>query len=189
MRRIYAEQIIDKINNGKPVHLRKAEIIGDLDFTTIKKTKRARFSDNTYKSIVNNELEFRDCLFKGHVKTYYEKENRVYYTIFNKSIKFINCKFLDKIDFKCAQFLHLTSFKSSHFNSGVSFYQSKFFANVNFHDSYFFNETNFHDTKFYEYIDFEKTKFMKTVNFENTTFYSLKDDDKEPPLLEAGADI
>ncbi len=185
MKKIYADTIIEKINEGKNISLRRVEIIGDIDFTTLRKTKRDRIADDTYNSIVPVAIIFKECIFKGAIKTFYESGNKVYYTTFKNTISFEGSKLLDVSTFQHSKFYGDVNFNNTYFSEHANFNNAKFYGVVNFDKTHFFNQTNFNNTKFYDVANFEAANFLNEVSFENTKFYKLKEK-PEPttPLLE-----
>lgn len=175
MKSIDSEKILERINdNNKSVFFNKVEIIGDLDFTTIKKTRKERLADTNYRSTINNELVFKNCIFKGRIKTYYENDDKVYRTIFKNQISFEGSILLDSVDFREAKFYKKVSFENVRFSEITSFKDTKFYNYVDFNNSYFENDTNFINAKFYNLTNFDETYFLNNVSFDNTKHFRIQ---------------
>ena len=84
--RVQAEDIIAQINAGKAVRYENAEIVGDLDFSSIeevtadKPLRRSRWSTQAYSCHVQSEISFVNCTFRGDVLAYVhiDRKNETY---------------------------------------------------------------------------------------------------------------
>lgn len=179
MKKIYSDKIIEKINSGKNIVLKKLEIIGDIDFTTIKKTRKARMADTIYKSIITNNIIFKDCIIKGAIKTFHVNDVRTYYTEFKNKVSFEGSKFVDEVSFRHAKFYDEVNFNNAQFSEVVIFNEAKFYEPANFENTYFFNQSSFNKTKFYNKADFSNSYFLNEVDFDNTRFFKLKETSSE----------
>ncbi len=168
---VKASTIIEQINTGKAVQYKDAEIVGDLNFTSIKDTtvdeksqKNRRYSKGstlTYWSHVKSPVSFINCVFKGDVLAYVhdEDENETYNTIFYKDVDFQGCDFQGKSAFKYVKFKAKALFK-----------YTKFSTDVSFSNSYFNRDANFKYTEFPESAYFDKTTFRRLANFKYAEF-------------------
>jgi uncharacterized protein YjbI with pentapeptide repeats len=179
---VKASQIIDQINAGKAVQYKDAEIVGDLDFTSIKdvtldeKSKRNRIwskgSTLTYWCHVRPPVSFINCVFKGDVLAYIhdEDENETYNAIFYKDVDFQGCDFQGKSAFKYVEFRSDANFKNTQYHKEALFKYTEFSTDVSFSNSHFHGDANFKYTKFPEPVYFDKTTFRHLANFKYAKF-------------------
>lgn len=179
---VKASKIIDQINNGKAVHYKDAEIIGDLDFTslddvTLDKTNRwgrrhNKGSTDVYSCHVRSPLSLISCVFRGDVIGYVHKdwENETYNAVFHEDVDFQGCEFNGKSAFKYAKFLGKANFKNTKFHEEAFFKYAKFSTDVSFSNSYFYGQANFKYTRFPEAVYFKNTAFQRYTNFKYTKF-------------------
>jgi len=177
---VKASTIIDQINAGKAVQYKNAEIVGDLDFTSIRD--------------VTIDETFTNCVFKGDVLAYVhdDDENETHNAIFYKDVDFQGCNFQGKSTFKYVKFKTKanfkstqysdealfkytkfstdTSFENSRFNDAANFKYTKFSTDVSFANSHFGREANFKYTKFPEAVNFDKATFKRLANFKYSKF-------------------
>jgi uncharacterized protein YjbI with pentapeptide repeats len=179
---VKASTIIDQINAGKAVQYKDAEIIGDLNFTSIKDTKvdeksqrnrnRNKNSTLTYWSHVKPPVSFVNCVFKGDVLAYVhdDDENETYNVLFYKDVDFQGCDFQGKSAFKYVEFKAKANFTNTKYSHEALFKYTEFSTDVSFSNSYFSRDANFKYTEFPEYVNFDKTTFRRLANFKYTEF-------------------
>jgi uncharacterized protein YjbI with pentapeptide repeats len=179
---VKASQIIDQINAGKAVQYKNAEIVGNLDFTSIKdvtldaKSKKSRFvsedSTLTYWCHVRSSVSFINCVFKGDVLAYVhdDRKNETYNAIFYKDADFQGCDFQGKSAFKYVKFEGDANFKNTQYHDEALFKYTKFSTDVSFSNSSFHKDANFKYTKFPESASFDKTAFKRLANFKYAKF-------------------
>ncbi len=179
---VKASQIIDQINAGKAVQYKNAEIVGDLDFTSIKdvtldkKSKNNRFwskgSTLTYWCHVRVPVSFINCVFKGDVLAYVhdDDENETYNAIFYEDVDFQGCDFQGQSAFKYVKFKSDANFKNTQYHKEALFKYTKFSTDVSFSGSSFHEDANFKYTKFPEPVYFDKTTFQRFANFKYAKF-------------------
>lgn len=179
---VKASQIIDQINAGKSVQYKNAEIVGNLDFTSIKnvtvdeKSKRNRDRNKgstlTYWCHVKSPVSFINCVFKGDVLAYVNKdrENETYNAIFYKDVDFQGCDFQGKSAFKYVKFEGDANFKNTQYHDEALFKYTKFSTDVSFSNSSFHKDANFKYTEFPESAFFDKTAFKRLANFKYAEF-------------------
>jgi archaellum component FlaF (FlaF/FlaG flagellin family) len=157
---VAANRIIEKINNGKQVYYKGVTIKGDLDFTIV----------SSKGDVVNTEITFIDCTFKGNIKA----KN----TVFKKNVTFSGSTIKaahgtlagerrGDVNFSGAQFRGTTSFAGTKFIYAV--FRSKFLRGVSFKNAQFKSYADFYGAQFTSYVDFEGTTFLNGVGFENAT--------------------
>ena len=179
---VKASTIIDQINAGKTIQYKDAEIVGDLNFTSIKETtvdeksqrnrQRNKGSTLIYWSHVKSPVSFSNCVFKGDVLAYVhdDDENETYNVLFYKDVDFQGCDFQGKSAFKYVEFKAKANFKNTKYSHEALFKYTKFSTDANFSNSTFNKDANFKYTKFPEYVHFDKTTFQKLANFKYTKF-------------------
>jgi len=179
---VKASRIIDQINAGKTVQYKNAEIVGDLDFTSIKdvtldeKSKRSRErsrgSTLTYWCHVRSSVSFVNCVFKGDVLAYVhdDDENETHNAIFYKDVDFQGCDFQGKSAFKYVKFKSDANFKNTQYHEEALFKYTKFSTDVSFSGSSFYGDANFKYTEFPESVYFDKSNFRHLANFKYAKF-------------------
>jgi len=179
---IKASTIIDQINAGKAVQYKNAEIVGNLDFTSIKdvtvdkKSKASRLigkgSTLVYIYHVRSPLSFINCVFKGDVLAYIhdDHENETHNAMFYKDVDFQGCDFQGKSAFKYSKFETKANFKNTQYSDEALFKYTKFSSDVSFSNSSFNKVANFKYTKFSTDISFSNSSFSKEANFKYTKF-------------------
>lgn len=178
--RVNADRIIDQINNGKDVYYKDAEIIGDLDLTSIDEItqdnpkKRSRWSTKVYSCHVKTSLSFINCVFQGKVLGYvhYNRKNKTYNAVFYKDVDFQGCEFKDDSAFKYAKFQKKANFKNTKYHKEALFKYTKFSTPVSFSNAGFFGSANFKYTPFPQIVDFDNAVFHRYANFKYTKFPS-----------------
>ena len=100
MRQIEAQEIIKSINEGKNIHYENVEVIGDLDFTSVRDV--AKEKANTYRSYINSAISFEKCVFKGKIIGYKSKNDgsTTHSTTFLRNIFFIDSVVEGEFQFK-----------------------------------------------------------------------------------------
>ena len=179
---VKASTIIEQINAGKAVQYKDAEIVGDLNFTSIKDTtvdeksqrNRGRNKGSTliYWSHVKSPVSFINCVFKGDVLAYVhdDDENETYNTIFYKDVDFQGCDFQGKSAFKYVKFKTKANFKNTKYSHEALFKYTEFSTDVSFSNSHFNRDANFKYTEFPESADYAKTTFRRLANFKYAEF-------------------
>lgn len=188
--RIKASTIIDQINAGKAVQYKNAEIVGNLDFTSIKdvtvdeKSKAGRLfskgSTLVYWYHVRSPVSFTNCVFTGNVLAYVhdEDENETHNTIFYKDVDFQGCNFQGKSAFKYVKFKTKANFKNTQYSDEALFKYTKFSTDTSFSNSRFNDAANFKYTKFSADVSFSNSHFSREANFKYTKFPSAVNFDK-----------
>lgn len=187
---VKASTIIDQINAGKAVQYKNAEIVGNLDLTSIKevtvdeKSKANRLLSKSstliYLYHVRSPLSFTDCVFTGDVLAYVrdEDENETHNAIFYKDVDFQGCDFQSKSAFKYAKFKTKANFKNTQYHDEALFKYTKFSTDVSFSNSSFNKAANFKYTKFSTDASFSNSNFSKEANFKYTKFPKAVNFDK-----------
>ena len=187
---VKASTIIDQINAGKAVQYKNAEIVGNLDFTSIKdvtvdeKSNANRLlskgSTLVYLYHVRSPVSFTNCIFTGDVLAYVhdDDENETHNTIFYKDVDFQGCDFQGKSAFKYVKFKTKANFKNTQYSDEALFKYTKFSTDASFSNSRFNKVANFKYTKFSTDISFSSSHFSKEANFKYTKFPKAVNFDK-----------
>jgi uncharacterized protein YjbI with pentapeptide repeats len=183
--KVNASEILAKINRGEAVSYKNAEIIGDLDMTKLqnmklKKEESEKYSTREYISTVTAPLTFTNCTFKGDVLAYFNPDNgvlntnnssnEVYNTNFERDVRFENCVFEKKSEFKYAEFRGQASFAGSRFSNEANFKYTKFSRPADYSRATFGGEANFKYVSFPGAADFSHATFSKEANFKYAKF-------------------
>lgn len=187
---VKATQIIDQINAKKAVQYKDVEIVGDLDFTSIKNVtvdeesernwRRHRGSTLSYWCHVRVPVSFVNCVFKDDVLAYIhdDDENETYNAIFYEDVDFEGCEFQEKSAFKYVQFRKNADFKNTIYHDEALFKYAKFSTGVSFLNSSFNGDANFKYTKFSTDVSFSNSDFSREANFKYTKFPEFVSFDK-----------
>jgi len=176
--RVDAKDILKSIDEGKAVSYRGAEIVGDLDLTSIqdkvadKNNERSRNSTKVFWYHVRSPLSFVDCTFKGDVIAYYHDEwkNETRNAVFHDDVSFQGCEFQGQSAFKYSKFYEGADFSKTTYRKEALFKYTKFSTDVSFAGSTFVSDANFKYTEFPRKADFGNAKFQDEANFKYTDF-------------------
>lgn len=187
--RVNAKDILKSIDEGKAINYTGAEIVGDLDLTSIqdkvldKNNKQSRSSTKVFWYHVRTPLSFADCTFKGDVIAYFhdEKKDETHNAVFHDDVSFQGCEFQGQSAFKYskfsggADFTNTTYkrealFKYTEFSTDVSFAHSKFSNDAKFKYTTFPGRVDFSGVEFHDAADFKYTEFPNGVSFKNAIF-------------------
>ncbi|RNI29637.1 hypothetical protein EFA69_08750 [Rufibacter immobilis] len=186
-----AAEVIAKINRGEAVSYQNVTITGDLDLTqlankTLQPAKggQGNWESKEYVSTVTAPVSFINCTFKGNVLAYFNPNyedgkpkislkselNEVYNTNFEKDVRFEECVFERRSDFKYSQFRGIASFAGSTFQEEALFKYSKFSNGIDFSKARFREEANFKYVKFPSAVQFKGASFEREANFKYAAF-------------------
>ncbi len=176
--RVNAKDILKSIDEGKAINYTGAEIIGDLDLTSIqdkvpdKNNKRSRNGTKVFWYHVRSALHFTDCTFRDDVIAYYhdEKKNETHNAVFHADVSFQGCEFQGQSAFKYSRFHGGADFMNTTYKREALFKYTEFSTEVSFADSTFSNDANFKYTTFPEKVDFSNVEFHDQANFKYTKF-------------------
>jgi uncharacterized protein YjbI with pentapeptide repeats len=176
--RVDAKDILKSIDDGKAVSYRGAEIVGDLNLTSIqdrepdKNNKSSRNSTKVFWYHVRSPLNFVDCTFKDDVIAYYsdDKKNETHNAVFHDDVSFQGCEFQGISAFKYSKFHEGADFAKTSYSKEALFKYTEFSSEVSFADSIFSNDANFKYTKFPQKVDFSNAKFQDVAEFKYTKF-------------------
>jgi len=175
---VKASKIIDQINDGKPVQYENIEIIGDLDFTSIKDITldkpylRSRNTTKTYSCHIKSPLSFINCVFRGDVIGYVHDDwkNETHNAVFHEDVDFQVCNFQALSAFKYAKFFGKSNFENTQFHKEAFFKYAKFSTKASFSNAYFYNDANFKYANFPKAVNFDKATFRRLANFKYIEF-------------------
>lgn len=178
--RVNAKDILKSIDEGKAVNYRGAEIVGDLDLTSIqdkvpdKNNRRSRNDTEVFWYHVRVPMSFVDCTFKDNVIAYFhdDRKNETHNAVFHADVSFQGCEFQGISAFKYSKFYEEADFTKTTYRKEALFKYTEFSTEVSFADSAFSNDANFKYTKFPRKADFRNVEFHELANFKYTKFPS-----------------
>ncbi len=146
---IKAEEVLEKIEKGKPVEYENVIIYGDLDLHQLD----LAFTKNKLKII------------KSIIK--------IEYSVIKGDVFFDHAAFSGLVDFDGTSFTKSANFSGSHFQEDAGFSDSEFQGEANFSRAHFATEANFSRAKFND-ADFGRARFEKNFHLVNAKVYTLK---------------
>ena len=146
---IKAEEILEKIEKGKPVEYENVIIYGDLDL------HRLDLPLNI------NKLKIIKSIIK------------IEYSVIKGDVFFDHAAFSGLVDFDGTTFTKAANFSGSHFQEDAGFSDSQFQGEANFSRAHFAIDANFSRAKFND-ADFGRAKFDKYFHLSNAKVYTLK---------------
>lgn len=183
--RVNASEILAKINRGEAVSYKNVEVVGDLDMTRLQNMKqknegRSKSDSKEFISTVTAPVTFVNCTFKGDVLAYFNpnngrsnifnSSNEVYNTNFEKDVRFENCVFEGRSEFKYSEFDGDASFAGSRFSNEALFKYTEFSNSADYSNVRFGGDANFKYVKFPEVADFSGATFSREANFKYAKF-------------------
>ncbi len=177
-----AKEIIEKINRKEAVSYQNVTITGDLDLTSLANQREVREGNwqgesQSFLSVVETPLTFRNCTFQGKVLAYRTEESKlvkitskVYNTDFDEAVTVEDCQFEDDAAFKYSTFSQRALFTGNTFRDGALFKYAKFQNAADFSRSTFREYSDFKYTKFGESSSFQKATFERYADFKYTKF-------------------
>lgn len=145
---IKAEEILEKIEQGKPVEYENVIIYGDLDLHRLD----LPFNKNKQK-IIKSTIKIEYSVIKGDV-------------FFDHSI------FSGLVDFDGTTFTKAANFSGSHFQGDAGFSDAEFQGMANFSRAHFSIDANFSRAKFND-ADFGRARFDRYFHLANAKVYTL----------------
>jgi len=146
---IKAEEILEKIEKGKPVEYENVIIYGDLDLHRLD----LPFNKNKLKII------------KSIIK--------IEYSVIKGDVFFDHAVFSGLVDFDGTTFTKAANFSGSHFQEDAGFSDAEFQVEANFTRAHFAIDANFSRAKFND-ADFGRSRFEKHFYLANAKVYTLK---------------
>ncbi|MFZ3148957.1 MAG: pentapeptide repeat-containing protein [Methanothrix sp.] len=145
---IKAEEILEKIEKGKPVEYENVIIYGDLDLHQLD----LPFNKNKLK-IVKSIIKIEYSVIKGDVF-------------------FDHAAFSGLVDFDGTSFTEAANFSGSHFQEDAGFSDAQFQREANFTRAHFAIDANFSRANFND-ADFGRARFEKYFHLANAKVYTL----------------
>jgi uncharacterized protein YjbI with pentapeptide repeats len=146
---IKAEEILNKIEDGKPIEYENIIIFGDLDLHRLDLPL-----DKNKRKIINSIIKIEYSVIKGDVF-------------------FDHSSFSRLVDFDGTVFTKAANFSDSIFQGDAGFSEAQFQGEAGFSRAHFRTEANFSRVKFND-ADFGRAKFDKNFNLANAKIYTLK---------------
>jgi hypothetical protein len=184
---VKAKSILKSISNNKPIYLKNVKIEGDIDFTKLSSNPESSFQNRVK---ISSPIYFQNCIFKGKIKGYHEKEAFSIATFFETNLSFNNCTFYDDIllngaivgtsfimaESKLHGELHLENALITHNAnfSGVIFGRKVFFQNTVFRKNAYFNKTIFNEVGNFQSCKWEGEAIFREVEFRENIDFSLQ---------------
>ncbi len=147
---IKAEEILEKIEHGKPVEYENIIIFGDLDLSRLDLPL-----DKTHRKIITSIIKIEYSEIKGDV-------------FFDRSI------FTKLVDFDGSTFNKAANFSDSAFIEDAGFSEARFQGEANFSRAHFMTEANFSRARFNGDAEFGKAKFNKNLNLSSAKMYTMR---------------
>jgi len=153
---IKAEEILAKIEEGKPVEYENIIIYGDLDLHRLDLPL-----DQNKRKIIHSTIKIEYSVIKGDVF-------------------FDHSSFSRLVDFDGTVFTKAANFSDSQFQEDAGFSEAEFHGEASFPRAHFRTEANFSRTRFND-ADFGRAKFDKNFNLANAKMYTLRLSDAQFP--------
>lgn len=159
---IKAEEILEKIEEGRPVEYENVIIFGDLDLYRIELPV-----NKNKKRVISSIIKIEYSTIKGDV-------------FFDRS------SFSKLVDFDGTIFTKATNFSDSQFCEDAGFSEAQFQGEANFSRAEFKIEANFSRTRFNGDAEFGGARFHKTLNLASAKTYTIHLSDA---IFEKGSSI
>ena len=140
---VKAEEILRKIEDGKPVEYENVLIFGDLDLYRLDLP-----CDEDIGTVVSSIIKIEYSIIKGDV-------------FFDRST------FSNLVDFDGTIFTKVANFSESQFCADAGFSEARFEGDANFYRARFRTEANFSRTRFSGDVDFRSVAFDKNLNLDS----------------------
>ncbi len=187
LKEVPAKEILDKIENGKPVEYDSIIINGNLDLTKLSlpaihierdpididyfELSDAKLIESPIeitKSIIKGAITSSNIFFNHEVNfknvTFYNDVS-FFFAIFDGFAGFQNCKFENECVFLGAQFNGFANFSGSRFNDEASFNSSEFESNAIFSEAEFIQDADFSYATLNGETYFSESMFWKNLYF------------------------
>jgi len=173
--KVNAEEIIRKIDNGESVRYENVEVVGELDFLSVKDVTKKRKSGNdqdVYEYHIRSSVRFNNCTFSDDAIAYFydEGDKSLHNAIFYEDVVFTNCEFEEESAFKYVKFHQMADFSGSVFQEEANFKYVDFPEGISFQSAFFNGDADFKYAKFTEGADFSNAMFDDFANFKYTKF-------------------
>lgn len=153
---IKAEEILEKIEDGKPVEYENVIIFGDLDLYRIElpvnKDKRR---------VISSIIKIEYSVIKGDV--FFDRSS------FSRLVDFDGTVFTKATNFSDSQFCEDAGFSEAHFQGEANFSRAEFMTEANFSRARFNGDAGFSGAKFHKNLNLESAKTY-TVHLSDAVF-------------------
>jgi hypothetical protein len=145
---IKAEEVLEKIEEGKPVEYENIIIFGDLDLSRLDLPR-----DKDKRQIIRSVIKIEYSMIKGDV-------------FFDRST------FSSLVDFDGTVFTQAAKFSDSQFCEDAGFSEARFEGEANFSRAEFRTEANFSRARFGD-VDFRNATFLRHLNLASAKLSSM----------------
>lgn len=161
----------DLIKKNQPVYIENQTIDEAIDFTTF--VNPHKISEGVYQVTINSGVTFKNCVFKKPVNAFKKLENgNIIFTSFHGNVSFIDCIFMESVNFRGCSIYGKTNFSDSTFNVDVNFEELIYHENALFNRCKFEGSLRFQNSFFNQKANFMNAHFFDTVSFQNSVFNS-----------------
>lgn len=144
---IKAEEILEKIEDGKPIEYENIIIFGDLDLARLDLP-----IDKNNNKIIKSIIKIEYSEIKGDVffdRSTFSKLVDFDGSTFNKAANFSNSLFMEDAGFSSAQFMGEAKFSRAHFITEANFSRARFNGDAEFGSAKFHKHLNLDSAKIY----------------------------------------
>jgi uncharacterized protein YjbI with pentapeptide repeats len=145
---ITAEEVMEKIEKGKPVEYENVIIYGDLD------------------------LHRLDLSFNKNKQKIIKSTIKIEYSVIKGDVFFDHSAFFGLVDFDGTTFTKAANFSGTYFQGEAGFSDAQFQGEANFSRAHFAVDANFSRAKFND-ADFGRARFEKYFHLANAKVYTL----------------
>ncbi|WP_299124056.1 hypothetical protein [uncultured Winogradskyella sp.] len=172
-------------NNEGHLYMENKTFDKELDFTSF--SKRILIGKDLYNTSIKYDITFINCVFNKAVLAYKSTDKNSHnIASFWGHVNFIDCKFMDVVNFRASKFFGQCNFTKSEFLDTVNFEESSFSLNtyfnwssfekeVRFQNSFFNQKANFMNTTFYNNASFQSSIFNSDAQFSSSKFHKYTD--------------
>lgn len=173
------------IKKDEPVYIENQTIDEVIDFTSL--LDAHLISTGVYQVKITSGITFKKCVFNKPVSAFTRIENgSVVLTSFQGNVSFIDCTFLEDVNFRGSSISGRTDFTGSTFNKSANFEElncndNTFFNRcvfegpLRFQNSFFNQKANFMSAAFYDTVSFQNSLFNSELQFSAANFYKYAD--------------
>lgn len=175
---VSANEILAKIEKGKPVDYNHARIIGDIDIGKLSlQLNNGKFLIEPSVKIVSSVFDGTVNFSRGHFQNNIDLSKNKFNgsvifegSIFSKGVSFISSQFGGSAHFYLVNFNGHVMFMEAQFSGLATFYNSTFKEDSIFIKSRFREDVTFRESEFLKLADFSGSKFDEKAIFENSKF-------------------
>lgn len=175
----------DLIKKDQPVYIENQTINEVIDFTSF--LEKHLISEGVYQVNINSGITFKNCVFNKPISAFAKMENGdIVLTSFRGNVSFIDCIFMEDVNFRGSSIYGRTDFTGSTFNVSANFEalnchenayfnQCVFEGPLRFQNTFFNQKANFMSAEFYDIISFQNSLFNSELQFSASKFYKYAD--------------